>query len=546
MNDSEVSLKNQRPAGKFGGLFVTIFLILFATPFAGFGLFALIQGIRKITAGDANNGMLPLLFGVIFSSIGFGLLFAAIWARKRAKQTAELQARFADRPWMMRADWAAGRIKSSAMAQSFLWFILALALCGIGGIPAFVSLPAELHKNNYPALLILIFPAIGIAFLVAAIRAWRSQLRFGDCFLELAEIPAHLGGALSGMIQTGARLKPEHGLHLKLSCIRRVVSGSGKNRNTTESILWQDEKVCKPEAALPEAAPGRSGIPVYFKLPADQPQCFHRGDVSVCWRLEARAKMAGPGFAAAFDVPVFQVGGAVAQAVNEPEATATPAEGSPDVPAGVAGAANEPDPTAALQMPIEELRRDEHSRIQVAEGPDGREFYFPAARNIVTVLYFTGFFLAWSGVVWFLFHQHAPWFLCVVFGLFDIVMACICFNLWFHSSRVTINPTRVRVTQRRLIFSRTREFDPGDIVRIDTQPGMRSGNRVYQNIKLVTRDAAYMTALNNAPSQPASARPPRKILLIDPTGITVASGISSAPEANWLAREMNRALGRSV
>ena len=76
------------------------------------------------------------------------------------------------------------------------------------------------------------------------------------------------------MILTGARLKLEQGLHLKFSCIRRTVSGSGKDQRVNENVLWQDEKIFKAEASLPDPEPGRSGIPVFFKLPADQPEMF--------------------------------------------------------------------------------------------------------------------------------------------------------------------------------------------------------------------------------------------------------------------------------
>ncbi len=71
------------------------------------------------------------------------------------------------------------------------------------------------------------------------------------------------------------------------------------------------------------------------------------------WRLEAKSKMHASDFHVAFEVPVFKVAGAP---VSE---------------------SDEPDPTIALQAPIEEIRRDEHSRIKVSDGPNGREFYFP-------------------------------------------------------------------------------------------------------------------------------------------------------------------------
>ncbi len=157
------------------------------------------------------------------------------------------------------------------------------------------------------------------------------------------------------MIQTGKPLKLEHELNLKFSCVRRVVTGSGKSRQVNEYVLWQDERIYSSQANLPEPESGHTGIPVHFKLPDGQPQCFTRGNVSVFWRLEAKSKMRGPDFRAVFDLPVFKT-------ADSPVADSD---------------ANEADPTASLQAPIEEIRRDENSKIKISDGPDGREFYFP-------------------------------------------------------------------------------------------------------------------------------------------------------------------------
>ena len=538
MSDLQFNSENRSPVGKPAGIAATIFLILFATPFAGFGLVALVQGVRKLLAGSGMDGAMLCLFGFILSSVGFGLMFAAVWSRKKAKQAAELQARFPDEPWKLRTDWAAGKIKSSSVSQQLLYLVIALAFCGIGGLGTCLSLPQELHRNNSAALLILIFPAIGFGFLIAFVRAWWSRRCYGDSFFELAEVPAPLGGALSGMIQAGTRLKPEHGLHLKLSCVRRVVTGSGKSRSTQETVLWQDEKVYKPEAGLPEAAPGRSGIPVYFKLPTGQPQCFKRGDVSVYWRLETKARMAGPGFAAVFDVPVFRVADAMAEVANEPDATATATHGLPDVLAGMAAAADEPDPTAALQMPIEELRRDEHSRIQVTDGPGGREFYFPAARNPGAALYTTVWAAALDGGVVLVLRFHGPVIFAVFLSLFGVILSCFAFSQWFKSSRVTINSTGVTAVNHWLVFSRTRRFDASEVARFQTKTGMTEGTKTYAAIGLITKGVASLAAY-----QQTGQGPPPKIGICDPGGVTIASGISSQPEANWLVQEMNRAVG---
>jgi hypothetical protein len=58
-------------------------LCLFGLPFAGFGLFALSQAIRMAHAGPGNSPFwFPLLFGGVFSSVGFGLIFAALYGGK--------------------------------------------------------------------------------------------------------------------------------------------------------------------------------------------------------------------------------------------------------------------------------------------------------------------------------------------------------------------------------------------------------------------------------------------------------------------------------
>ena len=530
MSDPQFDSTSRNSSAKFGGISATIFLFLFATPFAGFGVFAVIKGIKEVIAGQTVDGLMLCIFGLVFSTVGFGLMFGSIWAWKKSKQTAELQSPNPDKPWLLRADWAAGRIKSSAMTQAKLFLIMALAFCGIGGIVTCLSLPAELNKGNYAVLFVLLFPLVGIAFLVAFINAWRAQRRFGDSFFEPAQIPIPLGGTLEGMIVIGTRLQLEQGLHLKISCIRRTVSGSGKDQSVQESVLWQDEKIFKPEASLPDPEPGHSGIPVFFKLPADQPECYTRGDESAFWRLEAKSKMRGPDFSAAFDVPVFKVAGAA-----------------------VAGEASEPDPTAALQEPIEELRRDEHSKIKVSDGPNGREFYFPPARNLGMAIFITAFFVIWSGFFWLLLHLHAPLLFPIVWGVTDVFVAYGVFVAWFKSSRMTINSTTVRVTNRWLIFSRTREFAANDVARFATKTGMQSGSQIFTDIRLVkaTGDEKFTARMNKFEEtfQSAESSGPDKVVArfreaAALSGVTVASSIASAAEANWLAQEMTKALGR--
>lgn len=500
-----------------------IFTFVFGIPFAGMGLFVIWKMVEKFQQGKMQEALPGCLFGLVFVAVGFGLMFASVTAarRKRAAEASWLaQTDGGKKLWLARPDWAAGRIKSLISSQVKVQAFMALAFCVMGGLLTIFVLPKELHKGNNNALVILIFPAIGIGVLVVVIRAMLAKHRFGDCSFELAQIPAPLGGTLDGLIQTGAPLKLEQGLHLKLSCIQRTVSGSGNNRSVQENIFWQNEKVFRRDAGLPATGAGGSGIPVHFQLPSDQPESSLRGAATIIWRLDARAKMSGPDFAATFEVPVFRVAGTVSSAETDS------------------------DPTAPLQMSAEEIRRDEHSKIRVSDGPAGREFYFPAARNLGTAFMLTLFLVIWSGFLWMMIRFHAPILFPIVFGLFEVLIFWGCLQTWFKSSRVTVNSSGVTLQNRWLFFTRIRRFDSGEIVRFDTKVGMTSGTKAFHDLKLVTRASEDNFAARKARYQQTGERPPLKFEVKDPAGVTLAGGLASKPEADWLVKAMNESLGR--
>jgi hypothetical protein len=279
--------------------------MLLSAPFALMGLFALVLLVHDGLGGGLNRQKAIQLLSVIVVSAGFPLLILGINAKKNALRAAAARPTDPGKPWLDRADWAAGRIQSSGLADAKSSFVMGLAFCGIGGLIAGLVIPKELHNGNYAAWLALIFPLAGIGFLTVVVRKILAHRYYGDSFFEMAATPGALGGTLAGVIQPGEPLTFEHGLRLKLSCVRRAVSG----RNNPEKILWQDEKVFKTGADLPEAGSGPSHIPVCFKLPDNQPESSARNQEAIVWRLEAKAKMAGPDFRATFDVPVFKVAG---------------------------------------------------------------------------------------------------------------------------------------------------------------------------------------------------------------------------------------------
>lgn len=526
MNNAQIDFGRSTPSRPVAGPGAAIFVFLFGLPFAGFGVAALVLGIRKLIEGAYKDGCFITLFGTIFSSVGFLIMFGAIWGRKKQKEQAAIETRFPGQPWMVRSDWAAGKIKATSANPIFfylLWSFLALAISA----PIVCQFPKEWQKGNHAVLIALIFPVVAIYLLCYSFFTWRARRRFGDCFFEPAQTPTPVGGVLEGMIQTGKPIRLEHDLHLKISCIQRVVTHSGDSSNTSESILWQNEKVYTAQASLPSTGPSQSGIPVHFKLPADQPECFKQGSETIFWRLEAISKMRGPGFHVAFEIPVFKVAGA---SISDRDA-------------------DEQDPTTSLQAPIEEIRRDENSRIKVSDGPNGREFYFPAARNVGVCISMTVFALVFDGVPVLLIRSHAPLFVCIIFsaafGLFGLLLTCFAFSAWFKSSRVTVNSNGLQATNHYLFFRHSRHFNASDIERFEIVAGTTSGTQAYWSIKLMPQGQSTFEE-NKARYQQTGQMPPMQLKsLASAGGATIASGIANRAEADWLVQQMITALGRS-
>src|SRR5208282_665615 len=225
--------------------------LFLSVPFALMGLFALALLVHDGLGGGLSKPKAIQLLSVIIVCIGFPILIFGITAKKNALNAARLKSprpENPEEPWLLRADWAAGCIKSSGLADAKSSLIMGFALCAVGTLIAGLVIPKELKAGNYTALLALIFPLTGIAFLTTVVRKILAHRHYGDCFFKLTATPGALGGTLEGVIQTGVHLKLEHGLQLKLFCLR--LAGSGRNSN--EKILWQDEQIIKMEAGRPE------------------------------------------------------------------------------------------------------------------------------------------------------------------------------------------------------------------------------------------------------------------------------------------------------
>src|SRR5208282_309928 len=396
--------------------------MLLSLPFAIVGILALVFLLHD-ELGSGFGMERQKAMGLLSAAVVCGGLIALIFgitAKKQALKAAVSKTSDDGKPRFKREDWAKGRIASGSKKSVFFLWLFTVVWNAVSAPVVFIGLPVELHKGNHAILIALLFPIVGIGMIIYALNTTLAWRRFGQSIFEMAAIPAALGGTLEGMIQVKTKLQPQHGLHLRLSCIRRTTTGSGKGRSPSEKILWQDEKWLRADL-LPETEPAHTGIPVYFKLPADQPESTASHGDGIHWKLDASAKLRGPNFHAAFDAPVFKL-----------EDTPAVAE----------------DPTVQYQISLDEVRQQIHSKIRVNDLPDGgKEFIFPAARNAGPAAGLTLIWLIWTGIVVALFWnwKQVPAIFPLLFGVFDLLIGLFAFDFWFRCSRVIVTPTQMQI-----------------------------------------------------------------------------------------------------
>lgn len=390
-------------------------LIAFLLPFAATGIVVAVQAVRSAVAGDVGQAGFLAIFALVFGGVGIGGIAGALAGRRKLAESEALRSRHPDAPWLWRNDWAAGRIEDTGRGAMWAAWIFA-GFWNLVSLPAaWFGVRAALEKGNTAALVALLFPLIGAGLLVWAVRATLRYRRYGVSVLELRKSPAVLGHGLAGAVRTTCAATVPEGFRVVLSCIRRVTRGTGKNRSTSESILWQEERRM---AGQPSRGPQgmATTVPVAFALPADASPCDDRDRSNrVLWRLDVSAGVSGVDYASTFEVPVFRTAESAEPRTPEEEVEL-----------------RDPVALAGYRQPTE-------SRIQVTTNRRGTEILFPAARNPGAAAGLTIFLALWTAAIGLMLNLGAPLLFPIVFGLFGLLLFYGVLELWLRVTRVTVD-----------------------------------------------------------------------------------------------------------
>src|SRR6266478_1252858 len=395
------------------------FLTLFGLPFLGGGFAFIYAQLVSRANFKTYDVVAAVLFGLVFVCIGGGLIYAAIRGYGLLKEQAARVEANPLSPWLWQTDWATRRAESQNKKSEILFWALAI-LCNMITLPFLFGMVPNFIRTGDPRVFLLLgFNLLGAILIVKAARSTMQHRRFGDTYFEFDALPFSPGERVGGRIHLKFETRAEHGIDLRLTCVRKVVSGSGKSSTTNQIILWQaDQNV--PAGAVGPGPLGRA-TPVDFSIPAESSITNHDNPRDqVLWLLHAQADVPGVDYSADFELPVFK------------NATSTETARDPE-PSAFSGvntfgfATTRSDDSGAVAQPA-------HTKVVVSNGSGGTEFYFPPLRNPGRALTLFLVTVVWTAVIYLMVQKHAPVLFFILFGLADLLIITGFLHVAFGSS----------------------------------------------------------------------------------------------------------------
>jgi hypothetical protein len=438
------------------------------------GALALSTGVRILLSPseEPTDAVGPLAMGVMLLSAGLVVPVVVRRARAAADHRQHLEATQPHTPWTWREDWASGRIAGGGHAGALGMWAFALVWNVFTWPVAWLFLTQRADEEY--VYLVLVFPAAGVFLLSLAVYGTLQQRKFGRSVFVLKTNPGAIGRTLEGDVETTLGSPPEGGVEARLACVRRYTTGSGKERKTRESTLWQDHLTVPPSYL----ARGTTGlrVPVAFEIPADVPACDDRnpGD-TIVWRLAVSAAVPGIDYGDSFEVPVFRTGA---------------------------------DPLTDAEREALRRRRLAHAREYVPANPviratptvrGGTRFSGTPRTSVVsgagsvamTVGCWVAFWYLWQAEV-----PVAPW-VAVFFGLLFTVGTLV---MLFHRSSVTLEEGEVVIRHRILGIGPTRRLRAGEVSDVRAEV-VGEGNAQSWEVIVKTREGKSYSAAAHLPTQ---------------------------------------------
>ena len=427
------------------------------------------QPSEAIVNRDIRWGMIGFksIFVFVFGGVGFGLIYAAFRTPKKTDATLP---QYADTPWLLNDKWQTDTIRSSSKATMWAAWGFALFWNLISAPLPFVLFDEVTNKQNYIALVGLLFPLVGIGLLWWAIARSLEWRRFGPAPFRMDPFPGSIGGHVGGAIDLNLPFDPQARFQLTLTNIYSYESGSGKHRSRKETAEWQDKLVAHAE-------PSSSGTRLTFRF--DVPEELNASDAQRdgksyhLWRLNLNAVLDGPDIDRDYEIPVY----ATAQQSRWVSATAA---------RNARGEQDKIDDAAVIKA------------VNIRSGAVGRELVYPMGRNLGSSL--VGFIIGgiFAGAGGFLIVSEGQTLFGGVFGFVGSAIAIGSLYMMFNSLEVSQDGMSIRTVRRILgVPIKRRSMRRNDFVRFSRSTSMQSqsGNKhvVYYSIQAVDHQGNELT-----------------------------------------------------
>ena len=331
------------------------------------------------------------LFLILFGGFGAGLL---IFMLRAPKEKDESNPMYTDRPWMFNDAWQTETIKSNSKKAMYGTWIFAGVWNLISAPLPFVMYREIVEKENYIAVVALLFPLVGIGLLVWAVRQTLEWRRFGPAPLALDPFPGAIGGHVGGTIDVNLPYDSRTKFPLTLTNIYSYISGSGKNRSRRERAKWQDTQIAHTE----RSATG-TRLSFRFDVPAglDESDAATKKDSHYLWRLNLQADLPGIDMDRDYEIPVYNTG-EKSRHLSERVIESTRAE------------KEHFDDTAV------------RAKMGLRYNVRGKELHYPAGRNLGSALVGLIVGAAFGGIGWFVFNQDHALFGSLFYGFGSLVI----------------------------------------------------------------------------------------------------------------------------
>ena len=407
---------------------------------------------------------LMMLFPLTFGGIGGGIIWGAKKAKQKALEVSELRALYPEQAWLWRPEWHSPTLISNN--KKLLWFSVGFAVFwNLISTPLLFVIPNEVQdKQNYLALIGLLFPLVGIGLAAWAFRNYQKWKRFGESEFTLQDLPARLGSTLRGELLIPGDIPPGSQCLIKLECIHSYQQGSGDDSKTVEDILWQDEQ--RLNVSTNFSARDHT-LPIVFKLPRNQPiSDWVNGNNQHIWRLSVQSDIPGADYSAQFELPVFES----LNTENDAEAE------------------YEDQFFADLNNDAAVIDQGDWARLDFDIEPTvaGTQYTFARARLKGMCLVLTFMTLTFGGVGILMFNiKDGSTLIGVVFSLFGLLLGWGAIHQWLYKSRLLVSYNRLEI-QSGWFMTKNQQYKHDDIKRIYKHSSMSSGNIKYYGVFIDT------------------------------------------------------------